>query len=368
MRIFMSTGEASGDMTAAALAEAIREQRPDATFTGIGNERMRAAGFALTARTNGWASMGPIDALGKIPGLAAALFAHVFRLCADPVDLIVLIDFGAFNVRLARILRAFGYKRPILYFFPPSAWFDKPRTAYAVAKSTRALTAFEHQRNFYRSLGLEIGYVGHPLVSLVQARPARSAASNGGGVIALLPGSRRREVLFHLPRLLQACALLQERRPDLEILVSVAANAIAGLVQDALARERLKNVRLVQGSREALDAADVAFVASGTAVLEATLREVPTVALYVVSEAQAKIARRIYKRRFVTLPNLLLDRPLVPELLQEDATPQGLAQAAGDLLRDASAQLAGMREVRGKLGPADALKRCAVFALETAAG
>jgi lipid-A-disaccharide synthase len=175
-------------------------------------------------------------------------------------------------------------------------------------------------------------------------------------------------VLFHLPRLLQACALLQERRPDLEILVSVAANAIAGLVQDALARERLKNVRLVQGSREALDAADVAFVASGTAVLEATLREVPTVALYVVSEAQAKIARRIYKRRFVTLPNLLLDRPLVPELLQEDATPQGLAQAAGDLLRDASAQLAGMREVRGKLGPADALKRCAVFALETAAG
>ena len=130
----MSTGEASGDMTAAALAGAIREQRPDATFSGIGNERMQALGFTLNARTNGWASMGPIDALGKIPALTVVLFTHAFRLCADPVDLIVLIDFGAFNLRFARILRAFGYKRPILYFFPPGAWLDKPRTANLVAE------------------------------------------------------------------------------------------------------------------------------------------------------------------------------------------------------------------------------------------
>lgn len=363
----MSTGEASGDMTAAALAGAIREQQPDVMFTGIGNERMQAAGFTLTARTNGWASIGPIDALGKIPALTAVLFAHTFRLCAYPVDLIVLIDFGAFNLRFAQTLRAFGYKRPILYFFPPGAWLDKPRTAYSVARMTRALTVFKHQRNFYRSLGLEIGYVGHPLASLVPAREARTTPPRQGGVVALLPGSRRSEVRFHLPRLLQACALLREQRPDLAIIVSIAADETANLVQDMLASEHLRGVRLVRGSREALDAADIAFVASGTAVLEAALREVPTVALYVTSEAQATIARRIYRRRFVTLPNLLLDRPLVPELLQEKATPESLARAAGDLLTDASEQLAGMRELRGRLGPADALKRCADFALETAA-
>jgi lipid-A-disaccharide synthase len=329
---------------------------------------MQAAGFTLTVRTDGWASMGPIDALGKIPALAATSCVHAYRLCADPVDLIVLIDFGAFNLRFARMLRTFGYKRPILYFFPPSAWLDKPRTAYLVARTTRALTGFEHQRNFYRSLGLEIGYVGHPLASLIEPRPARDSAPKEGGVVALLPGSRRSEIRFHLPRLLQACELLAEQRPELEIVVSVAAHGVATLVQDLIARDPLRRLRLVHGSREALDAADVAFVASGTAVLEAALREVPTVALYVVSEAQAKIARRVYRRRFVTLPNLLLDRPLVPELLQEEATPEGLARVAGDLLADACAQLAGMREVRGRLGPADALKRCASFALDTAAG
>ena len=124
----------------------------------------------------------------------------------------------------------------------------------------------------------------------------------------------------------------------------------------------------MRGARKALDAADVALVASGTAVLEAALREVPTVALYVVSEAQAKIARRIYSRPFVTLPNILLDRALIPELLQDDATPENLAEAAQNLLCDAGEQRAGMREVRARLGPPDALARCARFALDSMAG
>jgi lipid-A-disaccharide synthase len=362
----MSTGEASGDMMAAALAGAMRELRPDIQFSGIGNERMREAGFELTVRTDGWASMGPIDALGKIPMLIGVVLREAFRLCADPVDLVVLIDFGAFNLRFARLLRTLGYKRPILSFFPPGAWLDKPKPAQLVARATRALTAFEHQRNFYRSLGLEIGYVGHPLVSLVSPRAPRPAAVSDGGIIALLPGSRSAEIQFHLPRLLQACALLRKSRPKLEIIVSVAAGAVAGNVEQLIAQAGVSEIRLVRGAREALDAADVALVASGTAVLEATLREVPTVALYVVSEAQAKIARRVYRRPFITLPNLLLDRLMIPELLQEEATPEHLAQAAELLLRDASAQLAGMREVRGRLGPADALARCARFALDTA--
>jgi lipid-A-disaccharide synthase len=151
-------------------------------------------------------------------------------------------------------------------------------------------------------------------------------------------------------------------------MVSVAGSAVSGLVQDLLIRERADWVRIVQGVHSALEAADAALVASGTAVLEAALREVPTAALYVVSNAQAKIARRVYKKPFITLPNILLDRPLIPELLQEQATPANLAEAADLLLRDASEQIAGMREVRSRLGPPDALVRCARFALETAVG
>jgi lipid-A-disaccharide synthase len=150
------------------------------------------------------------------------------------------------------------------------------------------------------------------------------------------------------------------------MVISVADQTVSGLVTEMLSHEGAQSVRLVSGAREALDAADVALVASGTAVLEAALREVPAVALYVVSEAQAKIARRIYHRAYVTLPNLLLDRALVPELLQENATPEKLAAAAEELLCDPSVQLAGMGDVRAALGPPDALARCARFALEVA--
>jgi lipid-A-disaccharide synthase len=366
MRVFLSTGEASGEMIAVALAQAMRELRPDVTFSGIGAERMRAAGFEIAASTAGWASMGPIDALGKIPKLLAVGLRQALRLRRKPVDLVVLVDFGAFNMRVARLLRTLGYTGAILSFFPPGAWFDDPKVARVAARTARVLTAFEHQRDFYRSLGLEIGYVGHPLASLVEPRAARALAAGDGGVVALLPGSRVGEVRRHLPRLLAACALLRRGRPNLEIVISVADQTVSALVTGMLGHEGAQAVRLVSGAREALDAADVALVASGTAVLEAALREVPTVALYVVSEAQAKIARRIYHRAYVTLPNLLLDRALVPELLQERATPENLAAAAQELLCDPSVQLAGMKDVRAALGPADALARCARFALEVA--
>ncbi len=362
----MATGEASGDMMAAALAEAMRELRPDAEFSGIGGERMRAAGFTITASTAGWASIGPLEAIAKIPALTAVMLRHAFGLRADPVDLVVLIDFGAFNLRFARTLRAIGYAAPILYFFPPSAWIDNPGKAVVVTDNTRALTVFEHQRNFYRSLGLPIGYVGHPLGTLVSPRAAQAVSPNDGGTVALLPGSRAAEVRFHLPRLLEACRLLLAKRPRLEVVVSVADGTVAGLFDELLAHADLPVVRRMKGARAALDQADVALVSSGTAVLEAALREVPTVALYVVSPAQARIGRRMYRGRYITLPNLLLDRELVPEFVQEDATPQALASAAEELLLHPTPQIAGMREVRAKLGAPDALHRCAQFALETA--
>ncbi|MBD5605416.1 MAG: hypothetical protein IAI48_10040, partial [Candidatus Eremiobacteraeota bacterium] len=167
LRMFFSTGEASGDMLAAELANAIRAIAPDTTFAGIGNERMEAAGFTLTERTTRWASLGPIEALGRIPPLLWSGVRHAVWLRRSPWDLVVLVDFGAFNLRVARALRALGYRRPILYFVPPGAWFDKPKQARAVARDTTALAPFEHQRAFYASLGLPVVWFGHPLASLV---------------------------------------------------------------------------------------------------------------------------------------------------------------------------------------------------------
>jgi len=363
LRVFVSTGEASGEVLAADLIGAMRAQGVALEVDGFGGERLERAGVRLAQRTAGWASMGPIDALGKIPKLLLIAARTAARLRAQPPDLIVLVDFGAFNQRFASILRTLGSTVPILYYFPPGAWFDDAKRARAVCRRSDPLTAFAHQRDFYQSLGLPIGYAGHPLVSTIAPRPPRPPAPPGGGVVALLPGSRAGEIARHTPRLLNALALMRERRPGITAILAAADGAAYAAFEELLRLRSPLPVQLVRSAREALAEADVAAVASGTAVLEAALLEVPTVALYVLSDAQAKIARRVYRRPFVTLPNLVLGRAAVPELLQEAATPRALADALEALLAEPDAQHADLLRLREALGPPDALDRCARFAL-----
>ena len=362
MRVFLSSGEASGEMIAVALAQGLRAFEPDARFEGIGSDRMRSAGIHVLDDTRGWASLGPVEALAKIPPLLAVMLRNAARLLRDPADLIVLVDFGAFNLRLALTLRRLGYRRPILYFFPPGAWLDRAKQARAVARSTTALSAFTHQRDFYRSLGLPIAYFGHPLTSLVDPRPSRPVPRPDGGTLALLPGSRRGELERHLGPLLASAERLRDARPQLRVVASAADADARRTLARALGTTALEGVEIVDGARPALDVADVALVASGTAVLEAALREVPTVALYIIRASQVPIAKRVWSGRFITLPNILLQREVVPELLQEQATPEALAAAAAALLHDPRRQLAAFVELRSVLGPRDALERCAAFA------
>jgi lipid-A-disaccharide synthase len=365
MRAFFSTGEPSGDFLAASLATAMRERVPSCEFAGIGSERMEAAGIALRARTVGWASMGPVEAIRRIPPLLANCLSTAFWLRRSPWDLVVLVDFGAYNLRLAEFLRTIGYTRPILYFFPPGAWLDDPKRARAVVKTTTALTAFTHQRDFYTSLGLPIAYFGHPLVSLVAARPARPLANADGGCVAILPGSRAGEIARHIGPLLAAASLVRAARPNVRFVAAAADAASEAAIRRAVAQTTLP-VTVVRGVTAAFEDADAAWIASGTAVLEAALRAVPAAAFYIIAKSQVAIAKRVWRGKYITLPNILLDREIVPEFLQDDATPQALADAVLGLLSDPSAQLEGDRELRERLGGSDALGRCADFALELA--
>jgi lipid-A-disaccharide synthase len=204
------------------------------------------------------------------------------------------------------------------------------------------------------------------LVSTIVARPQRPPAPPDGGVVALLPGSRAGEITRHTPRLLNALALLRERRPAITAVLAAVDTAAKSAFEELLRLRSPLPVQLVRSAREALACADAAAVASGTAVLEAALLEVPTIALYVLSEATAKVARRVYRGRFVTLPNLVLDERIVPELLQEDATPQALADALEHALAAPAEQLDGFRRLRAVLGTPDSLERCARFALRLA--
>jgi lipid-A-disaccharide synthase len=367
MRVFFSTGEASGELAAVDLARAMRAHDPDLTCEGIGNERMRAAGFTVRWSTQGWASMGPIDALGKIPKLLSIMFVTAFELKANPPDLLVLIDFGAFNVRLASTLRRIGYRGRILYYFPPAAWLDNTKRARQVARLCTPLTPFMHQRDFYRSLGLPIAYFGHPLVATIEPRLPRSPAPADGGTVAILPGSRRSEIARHTAPLFAAARELRRTRPQLKIVLGAADGEVEQSLRAALGDFPDLDATIVRGARPALLVADVAAIASGTAVLEAALLDVPTIALYVLSNAQYKIALRVYSGRWITIPNLVLKTDVVPEFIQAAATPAALAAALESLLADARTQHAQFAALRAELGDSATLDRCAVYALGLAA-
>jgi lipid-A-disaccharide synthase len=366
VRYFFSSGEASGESSAVLLAQAIRAIDPQAQFEGIGAGRMRAAGFAMWRDHTGWASMGPLAAIPRIPKLLATMWRTAFHLAAAKPDLVVLVDFGAFNLRLAMTLRRLHYAGPILDLFPPATWLDNAHKARAVSAVAVPMTAFAHQSAFYASVGAPIAYFGHPLAGEYRRRPPRAAPPGDGGTVAILPGSRSGELRYHLPALAAAYRLLATRRPNVRAVFGAADDRAAAHIERTIERERLTGVEVVRGVGDAIAAADAAWVASGTAVLETVLSGVPAVALYIVTPILVKHGRSMIKHRFITLPNLVLDREIVPELLQEDATPARLVDAIDAILRDPSAQYGHFAQLRDALGPPDALARCAEFAVALA--
>jgi lipid-A-disaccharide synthase len=368
MRYFLSSGEASGELAATLLAQAIRRVDPHAQFEGIGAARMRDAAIALWRDHTGWASMGPLAAIPRIPKLLAIMLGTARHIVQSKPDLVILVDFGAFNVRLAKRLRAIGYRGPILDVFPPATWLDREKTARDVAAVAMPLTAFAHQRDFYRSHGLPIAYFGHPLAGQYTLRPPLPAPAAENGTVALLPGSRMGELRYHAPRLFAAFRELREKRPQLRGVVGAADDRAEQALRAAAGRAGATDLQFVRGTREAIAHADAAWVASGTAVLECALSGVPAVALYVISPVLVKHARRVYSGRFITLPNLVLEREVVPELLQDEATPANLAAAMDGVLRDPHAQYREFERLREALGPPDALDRCAEYAVQLARG
>jgi lipid-A-disaccharide synthase len=366
VRYFFSTGEPSGEAIAVLLAREIRALDPQATFEGIGGEEMRAAGFRLWRHNKGWASMGPLAAIPRIPRLLYAMLRTAFHIRASKPDLVVCVDFGVFNLRLASTLRRLRFAGPILDLFPPGTWLDNAEKARRVSSLTVPVTAFAHQRDFYQRAGFRIEYFGHPLAGRYEMRGLREPAPRNGGLVAMLPGSRAGELARHLPVLAAAYRVLRERRPRLRGVFGAADERGERTIRRAIAREGLDGIDVVRGVRAALESADAAWVASGTAVLETALLGVPAVAIYVIPRVLVRYGHRMVKHRFITLPNLVVGREIVAELLQDQTTPQALADAIEAIMHDPRPQYEEFVSMRAALGPGDALERCARFAVDLA--
>jgi lipid-A-disaccharide synthase len=367
--VFIVAGEASGDLQASLLSRAMRALRPSLSIAGVGGDRMRGAGVdvELDSVSAEWASIGPISAYLKIPWLLAVMLRLAERIRARPPRLLVCVDFGAFNLRMLEWLRFTGYRGAALYYFPPGAWLDNADQARKVARVANVLTPFAHQRDFYASLALQAAFVGHPLVQAIAPRPPRPRS--GRLHVAVLPGSRRDEVAVMLPVLAQA-ADRASAQLDARFTIVAASDArakqIATLWVGSGGPSGAEIVRC--DATDAMRDADLAWTASGTAVLEGALCGVPQVSFYKLTDALYRIAQRRVPhivRGPVTLPNLVAGRRVVPELLQYDLTPERLIEESRTLLDDAgaSAQAKGYQEVRALLGPADALERIAAHAV-----
>ncbi|MEM9532145.1 MAG: lipid-A-disaccharide synthase [Pseudomonadota bacterium] len=339
--LVLLAGEASGDRLGAELTDELRRRFPDLKLAGVGGERMRAAGVDCWHDCQELAVMGFAEVFAHLPRLLKLRRGLTRRLLSNPPAAFVGIDAPDFNLGLARRLKARGV--PTVQYVSPSIWAWRQGRAAKIGRCVDlVLTLFPFEPAIYQQHGVPARFVGHPSAHRLPLEPDITAARQAldlvpdRRVVALLPGSRMAEIK-RLGNILARCAkALIARYPDLQLVTPTASDAGARLYRDQLATAgMLDRVVLAPGrSFEALTAADAAIVASGTATLEALLCKTPMVVTYRVSPVSLAIVRalRMMKVDQFSLPNALADEQLVPELMQNDATPEKLVAAVVDLL------------------------------------
>lgn len=334
-------GEASGDALGAMLIAAVRARVPQARFVGIAGPRMQAVGCESWESIERLSVRGLVEVLSKLRGLLELRRELARRFRRENVRLFIGIDSPDFNLGLARRLKRRRVRT--LHLVSPSVWAWRADRIPRIAKSLdRLLALFPFEPDLYRESGLHVTFIGHPLAQHAATEASRRVAREllrlprSEPIAALLPGSRVGELEMHGDLLLDTAQLLHAERPDMQFLVPLGTRATRDAFELALSKREVPlPVTVLYGhATDALQAADVALVASGTATLEAALARCPHVVFYRVHPVTARIVRGKLLLPWVGLPNVLSGRFVVPELLQENATPENLAQALLNLYDD----------------------------------
>jgi lipid-A-disaccharide synthase len=373
LRILLSCGEPSGDLYAGALTRELKTLDPSARIFGLGGPEFAAAGGILIEDYRGLAVTGLTEALAKVPRSYATIKRLTANARAERPHAAVVIDFPDFNFPLARRLKKLGI--PIVYYISPQIWAwrgGRLRTIRALAD--RVLVIFPFEEAIYKEAGVPVEFVGHPLIDLATPSAPRHVFLRAHGLspsaptVAVLPGSRPNEVARILPDLASAAVLIRHTIVNAQFLVARAPNLDDHLFERA--RAAGVPIKIVEGETDAiLASADIALTASGTATVQTALHDTPMVIVYRLSPVTYRIGRRLVKLDSVGMVNLIAGEKIVPELIQDEFTPEAVAREAISLLTDLT-RVARVREalarVRAKLGGPGASRRAARAIFEIA--
>ncbi|MGG2399748.1 lipid-A-disaccharide synthase [Pseudomonas sp. SH1-B] len=346
LRVALVAGEASGDILGSGLMQAIKQRYPDAEFIGVGGARMEAEGLKSYFPMERLAVMGLVEVLGRLFELLGRRRQLARDLIAAQPDVFIGIDAPDFNLGLELKLRRAGIKT--VHYVSPSVWAWRQKRVLKIREACDLmLTLFPFEAQFYDEHQVPVRFVGHPLADAIPQQADRAAAREAldlpqnEPVVALMPGSRGGEVGRLGDLFLDAAIRLRSLRPGVRFLLPCATPERRTQLEQMLASRDLPLTLLDGRSHEALAACDAVLIASGTATLEALLYKRPMVVAYRVAPMTYRILKRLVKSPYISLPNLLAERLLVPELIQDAATADALAQAVAPLIDGGQVQTEG---------------------------
>lgn len=369
-KILIVTGEESGDMRGAALVRAIRQKAPHVRFIGIGGDHLRQSGVQTFTDINELAVIGFTEVLRHFPRIKKVFDLAVQKIRDERPDAVLLVDYPGFNLRLAVEAKKLGVK--VIYYVSPQIWAWKESRVKTIKKVVdRMMVLFPFEKDFYTKHAYTADFVGHPLIDETRASKGASEFLKGIGLddkrptLALLPGSRHKEVTSLLPVMLETASALQKVHPKLQILLLQAKNLDEKVFTRHLANAP-REMKISKDYYNALNAADFCIVASGTATLETGIIGKPMVVVYKTSWLTCIILKALVKIKYVSLVNIVAGRKIVEELLQEKACAEKIVPLIDEFLRSpqkADAIRRDLAELKSRLGSPGASQRAAEVVL-----
>jgi len=373
-RIMIIAGESSGDFHSASLIQALKRMDPDLEISGIGGERMRQAGAKIYFDISELSIIGFTGVLANLKKIKQAFHTLLDAIDAQPPDVCVLVDYPGFNLKLAPELKKRGI--PVIYYISPQIWAWWKGRIHTIKRFVdKMIVVFKFEEALYKESGVEVSFVGHPLLDSIHPQTSREDFLNKLGLscqkqtIGLVPGSRKVEVERILPILLESAKVIRQKAPETQFILLKAPGVAGEIFQTKIKTFDLKLALCENQTYEFLQSCDFALVASGTATLEAAIMQTPMAIVYKVSFLNWLIARLLIKVPFIGLVNVVAGKKLVPEFIQFKAKPKSIAECALEILGDQEKLLkikTELKKIRVNLGSPGASQRAAQIILTSA--